>query len=202
VGGLAALGAIVSLLGPTLERIPLAWLQLAIGTLLLLFGLRWLRKAILRYAGVLPLHDEAGVFAAKTGQLGTLGGDRSMAGAAALTAFQAVLLEGLEVVFIVIAVGAGRGLLWPATLGAAAACGLVLAIGVSLRRPLARVPENTLKFGVGVLLSAFGIFWGGEGLGIPWPGGDAALGGIMAVFLLASLAAIPMARQVYGEAAA
>ena len=102
---------------------------------------------------------------------------------AGLTAFKAVLLEGLEVVFIVIAVGAGRGLLWPASLGALAACVVVLAIGIAVRRPLAKVPENTLKFAVGTMLSAFGVFWTGEGLGIAWPGQDLALAVFAALFL-------------------
>ncbi len=103
---------------------------------------------------------------------------------AGLTAFKAVVLEGLEVVFIVIAVGAGRGLLWPAAFGALAACLAVLAIGIVVHRPLARVPENTLKFGVGVMLSAFGVFWTGEGLGINWPGQDIVLVAFAVLFLV------------------
>ena len=106
---------------------------------------------------------------------------------AGLTAFKAVLLEGLEVVFIVIAVGAGRGLLWPASFGALAACLVILAIGVAIHKPLAKVPENTLKFGVGTVLSAFGVFWTGEGLGIAWPGEDIALAVFAAVFLAVGL---------------
>ena len=197
LGGLAALTGIVALLGPALGRVPIQWLELVIGVLLLLFGLRWLRKAILRYAGALPLHDETAVFTAETGQLRNAESrrHRRLAWMAGMTAFKAVLLEGLEVVFIVIAVGARSGLLWPAALGAAAASALVLAVGCAVRRPLARVPENGLKFGVGVLLSAFGVFWTGEGLGIVWPGSDGALAGFIVVFLLASLAAIPMARR-------
>src|SRR6202044_532185 len=104
-----------------------------------------------------------------------------------LTAFKAVLLEGLEVVFIVIAVGAGHGLLGPASLGALAACALILAVGLAIRRPLATVPENTLKFGVGTMLSAFGVFWTGEGLSIAWPGQDLALLVFAALFLAAGL---------------
>ena len=107
---------------------------------------------------------------------------------------KAVLLEGLEVVFIVIAVGAGRGLLWPAAGGALAACAIVLAAGAALRRPLSRVPENTLKFGVGVMLSAFGVFWTGEGLGIRWPGQDLALLVLVLLFLAAGLAGSALAR--------
>jgi len=202
--GLIVLASIVALLGPALDRLPLEWLQLAIGILLLLFGLRWLRKAILRYAGLIPLHDEIAAFAAETSELkARTTRQRNRADwIAGITAFKAVLLEGLEVVFIVIAVGAGHGLLGAAALGAAAAGALVLAVGCAVRRPLARVPENALKFGVGVLLSAFGVFWTGEGLGVPWPGGDCALVGFTLVFLLAGVLAVRMARQAIQEAVA
>lgn len=183
--GLAVLGALVVLLGPLLDHIPLHLLQLVIGVLLLLFGMGWLRKAILRATGFIPLHDEAAIFASETAHLTAEAQRRtaSMTWIAGATAFKAVLLEGLEVVFIVIAVGAGRGLLWSAALGAFAACLVVLAIGVVLRAPLARVPENALKFGVGVMLSAFGVFWTGEGVGIEWPGQDLALLAFIVLFL-------------------
>jgi Ca2+/H+ antiporter, TMEM165/GDT1 family len=142
----------------------------------------WLRKAILGAAGIIPLHDEAAIFASEASQFAALADRRhnSLEWLAGLTAFKAVLLEGLEVAFIVIAVGAGRGLLWPAGLGAFAACVAILAIGILIRRPLAKLPENSLKFGVGVILSAFGVFWTGEGIGIVWPGQYRAL----AVFAL------------------
>ncbi|MBV9375068.1 MAG: TMEM165/GDT1 family protein [Alphaproteobacteria bacterium] len=196
-GALALLAALVLLLGPLLGQIPIAWLQLAIGVLLLLFGLGWLRKASLRAAGVIPLHDEEAIFAAETARLdaGRPLRRRSLQWAAGITALKAVILEGLEVVFIVIAVGAGRGLLLPASLGALAACTLVLAIGVLLHRPLSRVPENSLKFGVGVMLSAFGVFWTGEGLGIAWPGQDLALLWFAALFLATGLAGASLARK-------
>lgn len=202
--GLLALAVIVAVLGPALDHVPIEWLQLLIGVLLLLFGLRWLRKSILRYAGIIPLHDETAIFASESAQLkkSPLQHRNRIDWIAGVTAFKAVLLEGLEVVFIVIAVGAGRGLIWPAAVGAAAAAALVLAIGCAVHRPLARVPENTLKFGVGVLLSSFGVFWTGEGLGIPWPGSDWALVGFVLVFLLASLASIRMARRPIAEAVA
>ena len=203
VGGLAVLAAIVALLGPALSGVPILWLELAVGALLLLFGLRWLRKAILRYAGALPLHDEVAAFRAETAQLRAEAlGQSRVAWIAGLTAFKAVLLEGLEGVFIVIAVGAGRGLLWPAALGAAGACALVLMAGCLARRPLSRVPENALKFGVGILLSGFGTFWSGEGLGIPWPGGDWMLIGLIFAFLIASLVTIPIARRRIAETVA
>lgn len=199
--GLAVLAGIVLLLGPLLNRVPISALQLVIGVLLLLFGMGWLRKASLRAAGVIPLHDEEAVFAAETATLSERAHNRrrSLDWAAGITALKAVLLEGLEVVFIVIAVGAGRGLLVPASLGALAACGLVLAAGVMLHRPLSRVPENLLKFGVGVMLSAFGVFWTGEGLGIVWPGEDLALLFFAALFLAAGLIGSSLARKLSME---
>ena len=195
--GLAVLGGLVAALGPLLDRIPVAALQLAIGILLLLFGMGWLRKASLRSAGVIPLHDEEAIYSAHAAELDEEARrrQRNLGWAAGVAAMKAVLLEGLEVVFIVIAVGAGRGLLWPAAFGAAAACVIVLAAGAVLRRPLSRVPENTLKFGVGVMLSAFGVFWTGEGLGIRWPGQDLALLMFVVLFLAAGLIGSALARR-------
>ena len=199
--GLAVLAGIVVLLGPLLDRVPIASLQLAIGILLLLFGMGWLRKASLRAAGVIPLHDEDATFAAEADQLSEQARQhqRNLGWAAGITARKAVVLEGLEVVFIVIAVGTGRGLLVPASLGALAACALVLAIGAVVHRPLSHVPENILKFGVGVMLSAFGVFWTGEGLGIAWPGQDLALLLFAALFLGAGLIGSVFARKLAVE---
>lgn len=194
---LATLAAVVVILGPVLDRVPLNILQLVIGVLLLLFGIGWLRKASLRAGGVLPLHDEDAIFAKETAAL-TADIKRQQTSQdwiAGIAAYKAVLLEGLEVIFIVIAVGAGRGLLWPASLGALAACALVLVIGAVAHRPLSKVPENTLKFGVGVMLSAFGVFWTGEGLGVEWPGHDLALFAFAAVFLVAGLMSARMVRK-------
>jgi Ca2+/H+ antiporter, TMEM165/GDT1 family len=188
---LAALALIVVALGPLLGAVPLHALQFVVGVLLLLFGLRWLRKAILRAIGVIALHDEDAAFARETRELA--GAERRasefdwVAGAAA---FKAVLLEGIEVVFIVIAVGGARGLLGLASAGAIAACVAVAAIGAAIHRPLARVPENGLKFIVGVMLSAFGLFWTGESLGVRWPGGDAAILAFIALFLAVALALV------------
>lgn len=197
LAGLVSLALIVLMLGPLLERVPLHALQFVIGVLLLLFGMRWLRKAILRAAGVVPLHDEQIIFERESTQLRdqTHRHTARVNWLAALASFKAVLLEGLEVVFIVLAVGSGRGLLGAASIGALAACTLIVAIGFAARRPLARLPENTLKFAVGVLLSAFGVFWTGEGLGVPWPGGDLAILGIALLFLLVASAAVAFARQ-------
>lgn len=194
---LVVLGALIVLLGPLLDRVPLQPLQLGIGVLLLLFGMGWLRKAILRAAGILLLHDEDAIFASESAELAAAAVQRqaSQVWIAGLSAFKAMLLEGLEVVFIVIAVGAGRGLLWPAAFGAFAACLVVLAIGIIIHKPLARVPENTLKFAVGVMLSAFGVFWTGEGLGIAWPGEDLALVAFAALFLGAGLATASALRR-------
>ena len=184
---------------PVLDRVPLAALQFPIGVLVLLFGLGWLRKAILRASGVLALHDEDKIFAREMDELGGRGKAHGFDAAGTLTAFQGVLLEGLEVVFIVIAVGAGRGLLVPAGLGALAACILVLAIGAIVHRPLSRVPENLLKFGVSIMLCSFGVFWTGEGLGIAWPGQDLALLLFIALFLGAGLIASGFARRLSVE---
>jgi len=200
---LSLLGLSVVVLGPLLNQVPIELLQIVVGILLLLFGIGWLRKAALRAAGAIPLHDEDAIFASEVSQLSEDVKRRQRSGdwIAGLAAFKAVLLEGLEVVFIVVAVGAGRGLLIPASVGALAACLLVLAIGAIVHRPLSRVPENTLKFGVGVMLSSFGVFWTGEGLGVAWPGSDLALFVFAALFLAAGLAAMSLARHPVAEMA-
>lgn len=194
---LGVLGLLIVVLGPLLELVPLHLLQLVIGVLLLLFGMGWLHKAILRSAGIMPLHDEDAAYAEESEHLAEEARRRqdSLDWIAGLAAFKAVLLEGLEVVFIVIAVGAGRGLLWPAALGAFAACVTVLGVGAWVHRPLSRVPENTLKFGVGVMLSAFGVFWTGEGLGVDWPGHDLALLPFAILFLVTGLATAAWLRR-------
>jgi uncharacterized membrane protein len=194
--GLAVLFLLVIVLGPALARIPLDIVQLAVGTLLLLFGLRWLRKAILRAAGAIPLHDEAEAFAAETASL-RRGAPAGIAWdwVAISTAFKIVMLEGIEVVFIVIAIGAAGGLLLPASVGAVAALLLVIVLGVVLHRPLASIPENTLKFVVGVLLSAFGTFWVGEGIGAAWPAADWSILALVAGFLLLALMMVPLCRR-------
>jgi Ca2+/H+ antiporter, TMEM165/GDT1 family len=197
LSGLALLAVIVLALGPLLNHVPLHPLQFLIGILLLLFGMRWLRKAILRAAGLIPLHDETKAFAQETEQLREQARrhEARLDWVAGLASFKAVLLEGIEVVFIVLAVGAGHGLLVPASIGAVAACLLVVAAGFALHRPLARVPENTLKFVVGVMLSAFGVFWTGEGLGVTWPGEDLAIIAFAVLFLVTALLAVTLARR-------
>src|SRR6201998_970525 len=198
LAGLAALALVVLTLGPVLERVPLPALQLVVGTLLILFGARWLHKAILRAAGIVPLRDEQRVFERTSAELRGRLAHRPIVRVdwvAALVCFKGVLLEGLEVVFIVLAVGTGHGLLRAASLSALAACALVVAIGLAVHHPLTRVPENTLKLAVGILVSAFGVFWSGEGLGVPWPGGDLVIPAIVALFLLAAGVAIAALRR-------
>jgi uncharacterized membrane protein len=192
---------IIAALGPALARIPLDKVQLFVGALLLLFGMRWLRKAILRAAGIIPLHDETTEFAKQTASLqrsGPVGRGLDKIGFAA--AFKITMLEGIEVVFIVIAIGAGGvGLLVPACLGALAALLVVLALGIIVHRPLARIPENTLKFAVGVLLSAFGTFWFGEGMGVAWPGKDWSILSLIAGFAAAAIITIPLCRRAHAN---
>ena len=198
---LLVLAAIIAAVGPALTRAPLHLVQIVVGLLLLLFGLRWLRKAILRSAGLIPLHDEAAAFAKNQAVMGEAAPGRSGRGGlvgdkvAFGTAFNITMLEGTEVVFIVIAIGAGGvGTLLPASLGALAALVVVVALGVLVHRPLARVPENTLKFIVGVLLSAFGTFWVGEGLGLLWPGEDWSILGLLVGYLAIALVMVPVCR--------
>ncbi|TXR50018.1 COG4280 domain-containing protein [Phyllobacterium endophyticum] len=195
---LAVLAVLILTLGPLLGMIPVELMQFIIGTLLILFGMRWLRKAILRAAGIIALHDESEAFARETDQLKRQAAERRADFIAGTAAFKAVLLEGIEVVFIVIAVGAGRGMLGYAALGAALACALVLVVGFVVHKPLAQVPENTLKFVVGLLLTSFGVFWVGEGLGAHWPGADLSLIAILAVLGVFSFAAVRALRNHRG----
>ena len=174
--GLGVLAIIVAVLGPALAAVPLNGLRAVVGALLLVFGLQWLRKAVLRAAGRKALHDEAALFRAqRQAAEGTESSGGGFDGYAFTLCFKAVLLEGLEVVFIVLTFGANAARVPLAALAAIAAVVLVTLIGLVVRGPLARVPENQLKFVVAVMLTAFGMFWSGEGAGIDWPGADAAL---------------------------
>jgi Ca2+/H+ antiporter, TMEM165/GDT1 family len=195
--GVGFLAVLVIAFGPALQRIPITSLQLVVGVLLLLFGMRWLRKAILRSAGIIGLHDEEAIFAKQTRVLESEGtsGRTGLDKIAVATTFKAVVLEGLEVVFIVIATGAVAHMLIPACIGAAAAGIVVIALGILLHRPLSRVPENTLKFAVGILLSAFGAFWFGEGLRFPWPGEDWSLIGLAGGLLIVSATAVAVIKR-------
>ncbi len=195
-GGLLVLLVLTAALGPALTLAPVHLIQVGVGMLLILFGMAWLRKAILRASGVVALHDEESAFASQTQLLRNLPPSLSgYDGVAVATSFKSVLLEGIEVVFIVVAVGARPGALGPASAGAALAALLVVALAFVLRRPLSLVPENMLKFGVGVLISAFGLFWLGEGFAVPWPGDDLFILVIAAVLLAFSLGLVVLARR-------
>lgn len=196
--GLAVLVALVLALGRSLTAAPLPLLQLVVGFLLLMFGLRWLHKAVLRAAGIVPLHDENQAFAHEIETHRAAGyAGRTLDKIALVTTFKTVMLEGIEVVFIVIALGASGGHLVPASLGALLALLLVVGLGLWLHRPLANVPENSLKFGVGVMLAAFGTFWVGEGIGLVWPGEDAAIFVLIAVFLTVGLGLAKVCKRLY-----
>ncbi len=182
---LVVLGATVAILGPSVARLPLSSLRLVIGALLLVFGLQWLRKAILRASGYKALHDEDEIFARQqssaraAGPAGSAGpgatGDRRVDWYSFTVAFKGVFLEGLEVAFIVVTFGAAQHRIAQAAIGSGVALVVVLVAGVLAKGPLSRVPENTLKFTVGLLLTSFGTFWAGEGAGVRWPGSDLAL---------------------------
>jgi len=194
-GGALVLVAVVAALGPAIASVPVAILQVIAGTLLLLFGLRWLRKAMLRYAGVIAMRDEEILFERSRGDFSACAGDLRPAALAALTVFKVVLLEGVEVIVIVIGIGAAGHMLVPASAGALAACLVVAAAGVLLHRPLARVPENALKLAVGTLVTAFGIFWFGEGVGIRWPAGEATILALVVALFVTSAAGVGLARR-------
>jgi uncharacterized membrane protein len=197
-----ALAAIVAGLGPALTALPIDVLRLGVGGLLLIFGLQWLRKAILRSAGLKAKHDELETFREETEAARAAGtGHGGFDGYAFAIAFKGVLLEGLEVAFIVLTFGANQHRIPLASASAAVAVLLVLAAGLAARAPLARVPENTMKFAVGVMLSSFGMFWGAEGAGASWPGGDAALLAIVPGVLLAANAIVWALRRTTDPAA-
>jgi uncharacterized membrane protein len=191
------LAVIVAVLGPALTRIPISALRLVVGGVLLTFGLQWLRKAILRASGFKALHDEDEIFARELAEARSAQSDlRAGIDWYGFTlAFKGVLLEGLEVAFIVVTFGSTQGNIGLAAIGAGAALVLVVIVGVLVRAPLSRVPENTLKFAVGVMLTTFGIFWSAEGAGADWPGDDASLPGVLAFVILLSLGAVVMLRR-------
>src|SRR5271155_2131795 len=201
VAALVLLALLVAVFGVALGSVRVPILQQVVGVLLLLFGMRWLRKAMLRAAGVVGRHDEDALYES---QCRALGGDCAPTQAtrpwwdliALITAFKAVTLEGIEVIVIVIGLGAVQGLLVEASLGALAACLLVVGVGLVLQRPLARVPENALKFVVGIVMSAFGLFWFGAGIGLQWPYDDGAILGLIAILSGASWLGIRVAARL------
>ena len=186
---LLVLAAIVAALGPALTTIPIDVLRLVVGGLLLVFGLQWLRKAILRASGYKPLHDEDAIYARELAAAEAAGrGDAAVDPYGFAVSFKGVLLEGLEVAFIVVTFGSNQHDVPLAALAALGAVVVVTCAGIAARAPLARVPENTLKYAVGVMLTSFGTFWGTEGAGASWPGGDAAILALIAFTLLISAA--------------
>ena len=199
--GVAAAGivlvALIAALGPALGRIPIGSLRLVVGALLLAFGLQWLRKAILRASGYKALHDEDEVFQEEQAEAANAPRDRRIGldWYSFTIAFKGVLLEGLEVAFIVITFGSTQGRLGLAAVAAGAALVVVVIVGVLVHAPLARVPENTIKFTVGLLLTTFGIFWGAEGAGVSWPGDEVALPCLLGFLALLALLFVRVLRR-------
>jgi uncharacterized membrane protein len=195
---LIALGALIAVLGPSISSVPINDLRLVVGALLLVFGLQWLRKAMLRASGYKPLHDEDAAFARERAEAERAGRDTrgGLDWYSYTLSFKGVFLEGLEVAFIVITFGTARtnGVALAAA-AAAAALVVVVTAGALVHAPLSRVPENTLKFTVGLLLTTFGTFWAAEGAGASWPGDDAALVGLLAFYVLTSLGGLRLLRR-------
>jgi uncharacterized membrane protein len=195
---LVVLAIVVAAVGPALTLVPLGALRLVVGALLAIFGVQWLRKAILRATGHKSLHDEASAYLREVAaaKAATVTSRRGVNDWYAFTlSFKGVLLEGLEVVFIVITFGDNQRNLPAAVIGAAAAVVVITLTGIAVRAPLARLPENAMKFAVGVMLTSFGVFWGAEGAGVSWPGNDASLLGLVPVVALVSLGYTALLRQ-------
>ncbi len=192
----AVLAVVTVALGPALTSLPINVLRVVVGGLLLIFGLQWVRKAILRASGLKALHDEAEAFEEEQAAARKAGAvHEGIDGYTFTISFKGVLLEGLEVVFIVITFGANQHRVGLAAAAAALAVALVILAGVVVHAPLTRVPENVLKFGVGVMLTSFGLFWGAEGAGADWPGSDAALLAIVPCVLGFSLLLVALLRR-------
>ncbi|MCL2419183.1 MAG: hypothetical protein FWD04_07815 [Conexibacteraceae bacterium] len=197
---LVALAIVTAALGPALTALPLNVLRVVVGGLLLIFGLQWLRKAILRATGLKALHDEDATFAEETEAARGAGAVQDgFDGYSFLVAFKGSFLEGLEVVFIVLTFGANQKNIPLAAVAGLVAVLAIVSAGVAIRAPLARVPENSMKFVVGVMLTSFGVFWGGEGAHAHWPGGDAALLAIIPAIALFSLATVAALRRYLAE---
>ena len=203
--GLVVLAGIVAALGPTLSAIPLSALRLVVGGLLLVFGLQWLRKAVLRASGYKALHDEAAIYLREV-EAAKAAASEQRAGVkdwyAFTLSFKGTLLEGLEVAFIALTFGTNQHNVPLAAVAAIVAIVLVAAVGVAVRAPLARVPENTMKFVVGVMLTSFGMFWGAEGAGAHWPGSDGALLVLVPATLLFGLALVALLKAERGRSLA
>ncbi len=200
-----SLALLIAVFGSALAFfVPIGVLRLVVGGFLVIYGLQWLTKAVLRAGGVQAKHDEAAIYAREVAGLGV----ESPVPATGIdwisftVAFKGVLLEGLEVAFIVVSFGATANLLGPAVLGAGLAGLLVVVIAIAVHRPLERVPENGLKFIVGVMLTGFGTFWSGEGIGIEWPGDDLAIPALLAGYVLVALAGVWAIRSLARRRAA
>jgi uncharacterized membrane protein len=192
-----ALAAVVAALGPALTAVPINGLRVVVGGLLLIFGLQWLRKAILRASAFKAIHDEEAAFERQREEAERVARDAtaSMDWYSFTLAFKGVFLEGLEVAFIVVTFGSTEHNVGLAAVAAAAALVAVAGLGLLIHAPLSRVPENTLKLVVGMMLTTFGIFWGAEGAGVHWPGSDASLFGILAFVVLLSAGLIANLRS-------
>jgi uncharacterized membrane protein len=199
---LVALAAVVAAFGPALTLVPIDALRLAVGALLLIFGVQWLRKAILRASGHKALHDEDEIFRRQSEEAALAGRTHGPLDWYSFTlAFKGVFLEGLEVAFIVLTFGSTQGSIPLAALGASAALVIVGGAGVAIHAPLSRVPENSMKFAVGIMLTTFGIFWGTEGAGAEWPGADIALPGVLAFVLLTSFLLVRALQWLHSRSA-
>jgi uncharacterized membrane protein len=198
------LAILVAAVGPALiHYVPLYVLRLVVGSLLLVLGLQWLRKAVLRASGYKAKHDEEAIYRREVERLS--GQPRSGSGRDAtgfVIAFKGVFLEGMEVIMIVLTLGLSSGYLGVATVAAAAAVVVIGAIGVVVARQLSEVPENGMKLGVGLMLVTFGTFWGGEGAGVRWPGSDLALLGLLAIYAAITWAAVSTLTRSRGLGAA
>jgi uncharacterized membrane protein len=197
---LAVLALFVGLFGAALTAIPINVLRIVVGGLLLIFGLQWMRKAILRSSGFKSLHDEGKIFTKQLAQARSVKNEKKIGVIddwySFTVAFKGVLLEGLEVAFIIVTFGANQGSIFLAIIGAVAAIVLVVVAGIAVRHPLSKVPENTLKFIVGMMLTSFGTFWGAEGVGVHWPGSDSALLGIILFIAISSLVLVEWLKRL------
>lgn len=201
VSGIIVLAVVVAVLGPALTLMPLRVLRLVVGGLLVIFGLQWLRKAILRASGLLALHDEDAIYPTElaAAMAAPVGRSAIVDWYSFTLSFKGVVLEGLEVAFIVLTVGANQRNIPLAAVAAVTALLVVTIAGVAVRAPLGRVPENTMKFVVGVMLTSFGVFWGAEGAGGQWPGADAALLVLVPVMTLFALALVVLLRSIAAQ---
>jgi uncharacterized membrane protein len=202
VSGIIALAVVVAVLGPALTLMPLTVLRLVVGGLLVVFGLQWLRKAILRASGLKALHDEDAIYATELAAAMAPPAGRSAIVVdwySFTLSFKGVVLEGLEVAFIVLTFGANQRNIPLAAVAAVTALLVVTMAGIAVRAPLGRVPENTLKFVVGVMLTSFGVYWGAEGAGAQWPGADAALLVLVPAMTLFALALVVLLRSIAAQ---